>query len=154
MNIYVCETFDLRMVVYIYCHCRRHLNVHLHSITRRFLSDVQTDVQFVRVDSDSPIRKLAETLIYQSKWCTSWAPIRKWIQSYQYLSILPHIVNCQNLTCNLALTEDHGAVLLEPFPSQIWISDRGWGLMSGKGAAVLNLGSEVGVVKRRLGDLK
>ena len=33
------------------------------------------------------------------------------------------------------------------------MSDKGWGLMLGKGAAVLNLGSEVGVVKRRLGDL-
>ena len=79
--------------------------------------------------------------------------MRELSQLYQYLSILSHIVNCQNLTCNLALTEDHGPVLLGPFPSRIWMSDKGWGLMLGKGAAVLNLGSEVGVVKRRLGDL-
>ena len=48
-------------------------SIHLHSITRRFLSDVQTDVHFVRVDSDSPIRKLAVTLIYQCKWCSNKA---------------------------------------------------------------------------------
>ena len=48
-------------------------HIHLHSITRRFLSDVQTDVHFVRVDSDSPIRKLAVTLIYQCKWCSNKA---------------------------------------------------------------------------------
>ena len=33
-------------------------------------TDVQTDVHFVPVDSDSPTRKLAATLIYQCKWCS------------------------------------------------------------------------------------
>ena len=33
------------------------------------ITDVQTDVHFVPVDSDSPTRKLAVTLIYQCKWC-------------------------------------------------------------------------------------
>ena len=54
MNIYVCGAYGPRMGVYSYCHCRRHLHLRTLSITRRFLSDVQTDVHFVRVDSDSP----------------------------------------------------------------------------------------------------
>ena len=33
-------------------------------------TDVQTDVHFVPVDSDSPTRKLAITLIYQCEWCS------------------------------------------------------------------------------------
>ena len=33
-------------------------------------TDVQTDVHIVPVDSDSPTRKLAVTLIYQCKWCS------------------------------------------------------------------------------------
>ena len=33
-------------------------------------TDVQTDVHIVPVDSESPTRKLATTLIYQCKWCS------------------------------------------------------------------------------------
>jgi len=34
------------------------------------LTDVQTDVHIVPVDSDSPTRKLAIMLIYQCEWCS------------------------------------------------------------------------------------
>ena len=35
----------------------------VYSITRRFLTDVQTDVHIVPVDSDSPIRNLLKVQI-------------------------------------------------------------------------------------------
>ena len=37
--------------------------LHIHSITRRFLTDVQTDAQNVPVDDDPPIRKLSVILM-------------------------------------------------------------------------------------------
>ena len=43
-------------------------DISVYSITRRFLTDVQTDVHFVPVDSDAKSRKLGVTLIYQCKW--------------------------------------------------------------------------------------
>ena len=38
-------------------------DISVYSITRRFLSDVQTDVHIVPVDSDSPIRNLLKVQI-------------------------------------------------------------------------------------------
>ena len=37
--------------------------LHIHSITRRFLTDVQTDAQNVPVDDDSLVRKMAVLLM-------------------------------------------------------------------------------------------
>ena len=63
MNIYVCGAYGPRMGVYIYCYCLLHLHVHHHFITRRFLTDVQTDAQNVPVDDDSLVRKMAVLLM-------------------------------------------------------------------------------------------
>ena len=41
-----------------------------HPITRRFLSDVQTDAQNVTVDDDSPIHKMAVLLTFQWQMMT------------------------------------------------------------------------------------
>ena len=64
MNIYVCGAYGPRMGVYIFQSLKIPLTyLHLLSITRRFLTDVQTDAQNVPVDDDSLVRKMAVLLM-------------------------------------------------------------------------------------------
>ena len=61
-------------------------------------TDVQTDVHIVPVDSDSPTRKLAVTLIYQCKWCICRAMTA--CRVHQSSCNHTHItLICKHLTC-------------------------------------------------------
>ena len=59
-------------------------------------TDVQTDVHIVPVDSDSPTRKLAITLIYQCKWCSYLA------QTYSLAAPSPSLKTMLN-QCNTSI---------------------------------------------------